>query len=68
MSNSPLTAETDLSEPATKGDLLWLDSKINVQIAEVRVEIARQKVSMFWMMLGMFTLLSGLMTVYEFIS
>lgn len=38
MSSSPLTAETDLSEPASKGDILFLESRL---MNEIRVLSAR---------------------------
>ena len=41
MSNNPLTAETDLTAPATKGDLLVLQSRLDDRIRAVDGKVDR---------------------------
>ncbi|MDE0132028.1 MAG: hypothetical protein OXQ32_07205 [bacterium] len=75
MSVGTLIAEEDWAgRPATKGDLMLvqthLEGKIKDvegKIKDVRVEVAHLRVSMAWMSVAVATGLGGLIAVFEFL-
>ena len=75
MSVGTLIAEEDWAgRPATKGDLMLvqthLEGKIKDvegKIKDVRVEVANLRVSMAWMSVAVATGLGGLIAVFEFL-
>ena len=54
--------------PATKGDLLVVQTHLEGKIKDVRVEVANLRVSMAWMSVAVATVLGGLIAVFEFLS
>ena len=69
MSAETLIAEGDWTgRPATKGDLMLVQTHLEGKIKDIRVEMANMRVSMAWMTVGVATLLGGLITLFEFLS
>ena len=80
MSVGTLIAEEDWTgRPATKGDLMLMQTRLEGKIKDVRIEvgavdnglrmeIAKLRVSIAWMTVGITTLLGGLITLFEFLS
>nr|MDE0501080.1 hypothetical protein [bacterium] len=54
--------------PATKGDLMVVQTHLEGKIKDVRVEVANLRVSMAWMTVAVATGLGGLITLFEFLS
>ena len=54
--------------PATKGDLLRVQSELNGKIKDLQIEIAKVRVSMAWMTVAVIAGLGGLITLFEFMS
>ena len=80
MSIGTLIAEEDWAgRPATKGDLVLVQTHLEGKMKDLRVEmsnvdtslrseIAKLRVSMVWMTVAVATGLGGLITVFEFLS
>lgn len=76
MSVGTLIVEEDWAgKPATKGDLMvvqtHLEGKtkdVEGKIKDIRVEMANLRVSMAWITVGVAALLGGLITLFEFLS
>ncbi len=80
MSIGTLIAEGDWAgRPATKGDLVLVQTHLEGKMKDLRVEmsnvdtslrseIAKLRVSMVWMTVAVATGLGGLITVFEFLS
>ena len=80
MSIGTLIAEGDWAgRPATKGDLVLVQTHLEGKMKDLRVEmsnvdtslrseIAKLRVSMAWMTVAVATGLGGLITVFEFLS
>ena len=80
MSIGTLIAEEDWAgRPATKGDLVLVQTHLEGKMKDLRVEmsnvdtslrseIAKLRVSMAWMTVAVATGLGGLITVFEFLS
>lgn len=54
--------------PATKGDLMLVQTRLEGKIKDIRVEVANLRVSMAWMTVAVATGLGGLITLFEFLS